>query len=185
MFDDFATPYEIAEATSGLSVVNRALYVVDIESGEKSKVLSRAEVGSPTAHGNRLLMYGYNEEGRHSWFVMDDDGTVRSWFPALSDSFSYRFLTWSTDGGLIAYISETTVGELEDELKMIDATTGVDIPLEAKPELYVDNFLWSPDSGHIAYAGIEGRSNISEIHIVRHDLSRGFLEAIPKWLKGV
>jgi Tol biopolymer transport system component len=180
LFDDFTAPpsieYSIWSGTPAGEAKNlryRAVYAVDIDSGEKSKVFDKAVVRSPTSYyGKKVLVEAWSEEDFNKWFVMNDDGTARKEFPVLSSREQVGIRSLSPDGSAIAYLS-TVVGYPDDyDLKMIDTTTGEDIPVKARLKSG-GCITWSPDSQHIAY--VTGESGNFEIHIVRRDLSCGFL----------
>ena len=190
LFDDFRTPDSMSVGLSlhpMQSVKNRAIYSVntDISDIERTKLVELAVVGGSMSYGNKILIsiYKYSKD-ETEFYIMNDDGTDRKPLVPLSTSLA-SIPMWSPDGNVIAYFSRSHV------LKMIDASTLEDIPLNVELKVggfyeaydnhntgfYVDegNFIWSPDSHHIAYVHRKSLDEFAEIRIVRNDLSCEFL----------
>jgi len=177
LFDDFYAPSSMYGKDASATIY-RAVYAIDIDSGSSRKLFDRGRVGSPTSYGSKMVVCGYTEEVRIAWFVMNDDGTSRKLIPNTVSTVSSLFvlhLRWSPDGNAIAYIGSS--GSALSRLMVVDAATGGDIAPDAKFEvegLEACSPVWSPDSQYISYVCSE-RGNVKEIHIVRRDLSGGFL----------
>jgi hypothetical protein len=186
LFDDFNTP---GSMSVGLSlypmqrVEYRAVFSVntDISDIKRPKLLhNKAVVGGSMSYGTQVMIFIYEDEDHTVLFVMNDDGKD---LHALFD-YSTDYPMWSPDGSIISYIWGFT-------LKMIDAATRKDIPLNVELEVggYYQaddnhntafaveegNFIWSPDSQHIAYVHRKSLDEFAEIRIVRRDLSHEFL----------
>jgi Tol biopolymer transport system component len=173
LFDDFHVPSEMYGGPRQADY--RTVYAVNIDSGEKTEVFKRAVIESPTSYSAELMVYGYSEGTSPTLLIVGDDGTMRKELPGLSDA---RYFRRSPDGGIIAYLTTAFDEGIHSELKMVDATTGEEIPLKAR--LSADALIWSPDSQHIAYVKT-GLEITDEIHIVRRDSSHdSFIYHLPE-----
>jgi Tol biopolymer transport system component len=171
LFDDFTAPSHVIGSPTQVNY--RAVYCVDTINERINEVVSRAEVESPTSSGTGLLVHAWlEEEAKDKYIVMSDDGTEQREVPT---QWLDETLRLSPDGSAIAYVSQATFPYY---LKVMDAGTGEDVPLET--EIGIGKVpSWSPDSQHIAYVCYGkvkiDKLNPDEIYIVRRDLSCGFL----------
>lgn len=154
MFDDFNARHTM---TVGSVLENTSVYLLNLDTGDTNIVQSEAEIiNSPTGGPKVLLHTVY-----HCFDVNGDGTALRELNLDFNDKVQY-----SPDGSLIAYFS------WGDPLEVLDAATGSLAYHTHVTEL--DHFVWSPDSKHIAYVLYTQYDTVSDVYIVRNDLSQGF-----------
>lgn len=156
LFDNFTAP-EFLFGGSALDVRNRRIYSVNIATTEIQVLHLSAEIRGPGPDETKIMIWACkkaDERYTDGMFVMDDDGSICPGYECVLPG------KWSPDGSAIA-------STVFDELFVLDPITCEHIAADKIED--VTDFIWSPDGQHIAYVSGD------EIHIVRRDLSQGFL----------
>ena len=160
LFDDFRAPFFFTG--SPLDPGPRSIYAVNITTTKKKDLVSGARLEDQTSDRTKILI----KTGPLVWSVMNIDGSGEKetlklpWVPDKCKC--------SPDGSMIACAGV----ERDRELWIIDAITGERIPVVDEVKS-VRDVVWSPDGQYIAY--VSPYVPRDEIHVVRRDLSHGFL----------
>jgi hypothetical protein len=158
LYDDFNAPSTMTIGSGSLD--NRSIYLYSFDTGKTTLVSSGKEIINSIAHGVKALLHS-----DHSCFDIKTDGTgCRDLGLTINDKPQF-----SPDKTLIA---DFFVGQ---PLKILDAVSGMMVC--DTPALNLNNFVWSPDSKHIAYVYHHYELDIHDYHngvcVIRRDLSGG------------
>ena len=155
LFDNFTAP-QFLFGGSAMDVRNRCIYSVNIATTEIQMLLCSAEIRGRGPDEAKIVIWAHrkvDEQYTDQRVVMDDQGNVYTEYKCIAGK-------WSPDGGAIAFTSF-------DSLLVVNPITCAHIEIDEIED--VTDFIWSPDGQHIAFVSVNG------IHIVRRDLSQGFL----------
>ncbi len=167
-----------------LFVARGDIFTAPIENGP-TRNLTR----SPGAHDRWAR---WSPDGRRIAFLSDADGEEEIWLVPQDGSAPPRQLTdggkamryaaeWSPDGKRLAF------GDKDGKLYVVDVEAGKPEEIADEARGQVRDYVWSPDSGHLAFS-LSNENGFSSIHIwsagdgrVRRVTGETFNEFNPAW----
>lgn len=170
----------LAYATFSGDLVNGALGVVDLSSGEAQIIATLPYIGAPawSPDGSRILFQALAgaDEREYDLFVVDPQGQD---LERLTDSPGFDIgASWSPDGHSILFDSERSGRRA---LWVMDRDGANQRQLSDDPERDEMSGHWSPDGTRIAFVSTRGKS--SQICVMNADGSdvRTLAEGGPIW----
>jgi hypothetical protein len=161
LYDDFSEPDHIYSNEEPTSIYNR--FIISLNVGPpgnqdhiSSKLVFDNAVVERSAQYISKIFISYNG----SLCVINDDGTGLFQFER-----SVTYPQYSPDANCIAYLSDRTLMILDDAAQTLVKDNSL---------LISSNFIWFPDSQHIAYPR-QISADTAEIHLIRRDFSHDLL----------